>query len=217
MGSKQRGHLITLEGIEGAGKSTHVEAICAVLRKRGLTVLATREPGGTELGEKLRELLLENRTGVPAANTEALMMFAARAAHISEVVSPALDAGVWVVSDRFTDSSYAYQGGARGCERELLDMLKQAVCRDINPDLTLLLDISPAQAITRVQTRGAKDRFESENLEFFTRVRDAYLMLAAEEPARWRIIPAKQEVGQVEAVILRKIETYFLSQTREQR
>ncbi len=212
MNAARRGRLLTIEGIEGAGKSTHVEAVCAALRERGLAVVATREPGGTPLGERLRDLLLSSANGAITADTELLMLFAARAAHVATVVRPALEAGRWVVSDRFTDASYAYQGGGRGCDRELLDMLKRAVCRDTQPDLTFLLDVAPEQAIARVEARGARDRFEAESLGFFNRVRDAYLALAAEDPARWRVISAQGAIEQVEAAVIAALAAFLASE-----
>ena len=204
----KNGRLITVEGIEGAGKSTHIESICEALRAREINVVATREPGGTPVGEKLRDLLLSDRCGKITAEAELLLMFAARAEHIATVVRPALAAGTWVVSDRFTDASYAYQGGGRGCSRELLDALSDAVCGDIRPDLTFLLDLKPEEAGERVVARGAaKDRFETESGEFFSRVRDAYLALAAADPARWRVIPAQHEMAQVKTLIIQALET----------
>ena len=203
----KRGRLVTIEGIEGVGKSTHIKTICEVLRRHGIDVVATREPGGTLLGEELRRLLLSEQCAGLVAEAELLMMFAARAEHIVTVVRPALDAGQWVVSDRFTDASYAYQGGGRGCSRALLDALRQSLCAEVHPDLTFLLDLEPDQAHVRVETRGNnKDRFEAESREFFTRVREAYLVLSKEDPRRWRVIPAQQSIEQIKAAIVRELE-----------
>ncbi len=209
MNAVPRGRLITIEGIEGAGKSTQVKAVCKTLEARGIAVTATREPGGTALGEALRDLLLSHVNDGITAESELLLMFAARAEHITTVVRPALESGRWVVSDRFTDASYAYQGGGRGCNRAMLDSLRRSVCTDIEPDLTFLLDISPGKAAARVETRGAKDRFESESPEFFERVRRAYLALAGEQPERWRIIPAHDGAEQIETFIGHEIKAFL--------
>ena len=209
MNSVRRGRLITLEGIEGAGKSTHAETVCAALRDRGLTVVAAHEPGGTALGGKLRELLLSKANADVTAEAELLLMFAARAELIRRVVRPALEQGHWVVSDRFTDASYAYQGGGRGCARETLDALSRIVCRETRPDLTFLLDITPKEGAARVGKRGEKDRFETEGADFFERVRKAYLTLAAAEPQRWRVIAAGQELEQVKAEVVSELDAFL--------
>ncbi len=209
MTAARRGRLITVEGIEGAGKSTHIEAVCETLRARGIAVVATREPGGTPLGERLRDLLLADAGDGITAEAELLMMFAARAEHIEKVVRPALQAGRWVISDRFSDASYAYQGGGRGCDRILLDALDRGICGNVHPDLTFLLDIAPDKAAARVAARGARDRFENENLEFFTRVRQAYLARAQEETARWRVISAQADVAQVRAAIIAELQAFL--------
>lgn len=208
MSAVRRGRLITLEGIEGAGKSTHAGTVRAALRDRGLPVVAVHEPGGTALGDKLRELLLAKTDAGVTTEAELLLLFAARAELIQRVVRPALEKGQWVVSDRFTDASYAYQGGGRGCARETLDALKQAVCGEIQPDLTFLLDVAPEEGAARVGKRGEKDRFEAESAGFFERVRRAYLALAAAEPRRWRIIAAGREVRQVEVEVLRELDAF---------
>ncbi len=209
MDTARRGRLITLEGIEGAGKSTHIEAICNALRDRGLSVVAVHEPGGTVLGDKLRELLLSEADDGVTAEAELLLMFAARAELIKRVVRPALEKGEWVVSDRFTDASYAYQGGGRGCDRGMLDALRQAVCADIQPDLTFLFDVTPEEGAARVGKRGARDRFEAESTDFFERVRQAYLALAAAEPQRWRVIAAGREAERVEIEVLRELDVFL--------
>ena len=211
MNAVPRGRLVTLEGIEGAGKSTYAGTVRAVLEKHGIDVVPTREPGGTGPGEKLRDLLLSDKNAALTADAELLIMFAARADHVATVVLPALEAGRWVVSDRFTDASYAYQGGGRGCDRRLLGALEQAVCRGIRPDLTLLLDLAPEHAMARVKARGARDRFETETIEFFTRVREAYLERAGEEPRRWRVIPAQRPLREVEAAVVHAIEARFFT------
>jgi len=177
-----RGKFITLEGIDGAGKSTHHGALVDMLRQHDKAVVATREPGGTPLGEKLRELLLTQSMHL---ETEALLMFAARREHLDKVILPALERGDWVVSDRFTDASFAYQGGGRGLAREKLETLKSWVQGELRPDLTLLFDAPIEVAQARLAASGnAPDRFEREQQEFFERVRLAYLDQAAREPER---------------------------------
>src|SRR5574340_97556 len=177
-----RGKFITLEGIDGAGKSTHLAWLIDTLRGRGLTVVATREPGGTPLGEKLRELVLHQPMEL---ETEALIMFAARREHLARVIRPALARGEWVVSDRFTDATYAYQGGGRGLSAAKIRALEDWVHPDLQPDATVLLDLPAEVACRRVANTGqAPDRFEREAEEFFGRVRQAYLDRAAQTPGR---------------------------------
>ncbi len=182
----RRGKFITLEGIDGAGKSSHVASIEALLRARSIDVCMTREPGGTPLGEALRELLLREPM---ALDTETLLMFAARAEHLEKVIRPSLDAGRWVVSDRFTDATFAYQGGGRGLPVARLKTLEQWVQDGLQPDLTLYFDVPVEIGMER---RGKAtpdpDRFERENRDFFQRVRDAYLERAREDPQRFAII-----------------------------
>jgi dTMP kinase len=190
-----KGKFITLEGIDGAGKSTHHAWLVAELQRRGHTVVQTREPGGTPLGEKLRELLLHEPMHL---ETEALLMFAARREHLAQVIEPALARGDWVVCDRFTDASYAYQGGGRGLAWEKLQALERWVHPHVSPDLTLLFDVAleVAQARMAAAAREA-DRFEQEKADFHARVRAAYHVRAAEEPARIRIIDGSRTLDQV--------------------
>lgn len=196
-----RGCFITLEGIEGVGKSSAVACVVDWLSAQGRTVMSTREPGGTALGEQLRQLLLA-RDGVPIAPlAELLLMFAGRAQHLAERIRPALARGESVVCDRFTDATFAYQGGGRGLPTADIAAAARLVHGDLAPDLTLLLDAPPALGLGRVLERGAADRFETEQVEFFTRVRDAYLELAAREPARFVIIDASQPLETVHASI----------------
>ncbi len=176
---------ITLEGMDGAGKSTHLAWLENHLRQRGLEVLVTREPGGTLLGEKLRELLL-NEPMHP--ETEALMMFAARREHLHQVIWPALAKGTWVISDRFTDASFAYQGGGRGLDEERLRQLERWVQGDFQPDLTLLFDVPVEVSRARLANNATLDRFEQEKNDFFSRVRDAYLRRARAVPERIRVV-----------------------------
>ena len=185
------GRFITLEGIEGAGKSTVAKALQAELERRGERVLLTREPGGTPLAESLRELLLRPANEVLSPTAETLLMFASRAVHLDNAVRPALAAGRWVICDRFTDASFAYQGGGRGVDPTFLDRLAAAVHSDLWPARTLLLDLPVALGVERARNRpGAPDRFESEQLAFFERVRATYLARAAREPQRVRVIDA---------------------------
>lgn len=191
-----RGKFITLEGIDGAGKSTHLSWLEGVLRDRGKTVIVTREPGGTPLGEILRELLLDQSQAMHA-ETEALLMFAARREHLDKVILPALDRGDWVISDRFTDASFAYQGGGRGLTTQKLDELEHWVQGEFQPDLTLYFDVTVEVGRKRINAIKAADRFEKEQDEFFQKVRDAYLERAHKFPQRIRVIDANQSLDEV--------------------
>ena len=187
---KGRGKFVTFEGIDGAGKSTHIAGVTALIRARGLGVVSTREPGGTPLGEKLRELLLHEPMHL---ETEALLMFAARREHLAEVIDPALARGDWVVCDRFSDATYAYQGGGRGLDRQKFAALEQWVHGHLQPDLTFLFDLPPAVAGERIAAQGRElDRFEQERGDFHQRVRQAYLERAAAAPQRFEVINANQ-------------------------
>jgi dTMP kinase len=188
-----RGKFITLEGIDGAGKSTHVRGMADFLRARGKDTVVTREPGGTPLGEKLRAILLSQAMDI---DTEALLMFAARREHIAQVIAPALAAGSWVVSERFTDATYAYQGAGRGIARDRIAALERWVHAGLQPDLTLVFDAPVEVAVTRLaQDRG--DRFERESRPFFERVRAAYLARAAAEPRRMRVVRSGRPLPEV--------------------
>ncbi|WP_114418222.1 dTMP kinase [Marinospirillum perlucidum] len=200
MTARARGYFVTLEGGEGAGKTTNLQAITAQLDAAGIDWIATREPGGTALAEKIRELLLAAEGEAPHEVTELLLMFAARAQHLEEVIKPALARGQWVVCDRFTDATYAYQGGGRGQSEETIQQLEKLVQKDLQPDLTFLLDMPVEKAAERLQTRGQqKDRFEQEKQDFFSRVRDAYLKQALKNPLRFRVLDASQPLDQVQA------------------
>ena len=192
-----RGRFITLEGIDGAGKSTHLAWFADLFRQRGIAVHVTREPGGTGFGEKLREVLLDPMNSMHA-ETEAMLMFAARREHLDKVIEPALAQGVCVVCDRFTDATFAYQGGGRGVEWPRLTQLEQWTQRGLQPDLTLLFDLAPE--IGRQRARGARsaDRFEQEQDDFYRRVREAYLRRAREDPSRIRVIDASQSVAHIQ-------------------
>lgn len=200
---QRRGLFVTLEGIEGAGKSTVAAALCAMLRARGHLVRATREPGGTPLAERLRASVLERGAELVSPQVETLLMFAARGIHLDNLIRPALAAGEWVLCDRFTDATRAYQGGGRGVPLALIEQLAEAVQRGLEPDLTLLLDLPVEQGLARARIRreaageAVPDRFESETLEFFGRVRAAYRALAAAHPARFCVIDAGGDAASV--------------------
>ena len=195
-----RGRFITLEGIDGAGKSTHAAWLKDAIAARGTTVVTTREPGGTPLGEALRDLLL---TQPMTHDTEALLMFAARREHVEQVIRPALVRGDWVLCDRFTDATYAYQGGGHGVARERIAELEHFVHNDCQPDLTILFDVPTTvsrERLERAQEGGRElDRFEREERAFFERVRDAYLARAAADPVRFRVVNAARPLSDVRA------------------
>lgn len=186
---------ITFEGVDGAGKSTHLAWFTAALQSRGIDLLLTREPGGTPLGEKLRDLLLHEPMH---AETEAMLMFAARREHLEQVIRPALQRGTWVISDRFSDASFAYQGGGRGVPVAKLEQLEQWVHEGLQPDLTLLFDIPVEVARQRLNNNSSLDRFELEQADFFQRVRQAYLDRAEKMPHRFRIIRAERSLAEVQ-------------------
>ncbi|CAG4882845.1 thymidylate kinase [Georgfuchsia toluolica] len=194
-----RGRFITFEGIDGAGKSTHHTWMVEYLRAKGHDVVSTREPGGTPLGEKLRGLLLSESMDL---ETEAMLMFAARREHIVKVIEPALATGQWVVSDRFTDASFAYQGGGRGLAKTKLQQLEIWVQEDLQPNLTFLFDLDVATATKRLQGTGqSADRFEQEKADFFERVRQAYLDRAKEFPLRFRVIDASLSIAETHKLL----------------
>ena len=202
-----RGKFITLEGMDGAGKTTHLGWLRGHLAGRGLPLTVTREPGGTPLGEALRQLLLDSpepRT----PDTEALLMFAARREHIATVIEPALAAGRWVLCDRFTDATYAYQAGGSGLAWDRIAALEHWVQGDLQPDLTLYFDLSPEVGRARTSRVREPDRFEREQLAFFERVRAAYLRRAAEHPQRIRIIDAARSIAEIQKELQNIISTY---------
>ena len=201
-----RGKFITLEGLDGAGKSTHLTWLVEALRARGKTVVQTREPGGTPLGEKLRALLLSDPMHL---ETEALLMFAARREHLAQVIVPALDRGDYVVSDRFTDASFAYQGGGRGLAFAKLAELEQWVQGDLQPDLTLLFDVPTGTSLSRIQGMGRElDRFEREKVEFFERVRTAYLQRQSDSPRRMLKIDGTKPIDKIKEELEKIIATH---------
>lgn len=191
----KKARFITFEGVDGAGKSTGLEWFVAALRQRGIDLLVTREPGGTPLGEQLREILLHQPMH---AETEAMLMFAARREHVEQVIRPALQRGSWVISDRFSDASFAYQGGGRGVPLAKLEQLEQWVHGDLQPDLTLLFDIPIEVARQRLNNNASLDKFEREQGEFFERVRQAYLARAAKMPQRYAVIRAEKSLDEVQ-------------------
>ena len=194
------GKFITLEGIEGAGKSTVAKFVADWLTRQRIAVRLTREPGGTPLAERVRGIVLERGTEQVSAVTETLLMFAARALHVDNVIAPALRAGQWVVCDRFTDATRAYQGSARGVDATLIDTLARAVHPQLAPDCTLLLDLPVAAGLSRARARGggSADRFEAETVSFFEKVRAGYLDLARREPARMHLIDATAALSEVQ-------------------
>lgn len=185
------GKFITFEGIDGAGKSTHIPFVTDLLRQRGLAVVATREPGGTDLGERLRELVLHHKMHL---ETEALLMFASRREHLAQVIEPALARGDWVISDRFTDATFAYQGGGRKLALDKLDSLEQWVHPHLQPDLTLLFDVPLEVARARLDAERTLDKFEQEKADFFANTRAEYLRRAAQFRQRFRLIDSTRPI-----------------------
>jgi dTMP kinase len=196
--SQKRGKFITLEGMDGAGKSTHIPNIVATLKARGIDVVSTREPGGTRLGEQLRALLLHDAMHV---ETETLLMFAARREHIETVIMPALKRGAYVLSDRFTDATFAYQCGAKGVPASKIKQLEKWVQGKLQPDLTLLFDVPVEISMKRLASAREPDKFERENAQFFEKLRSAYLMRAKEDPERFRIVNANQALDKVKVIV----------------
>ncbi len=195
---------ITFEGVDGAGKSSHLDWFADQLRQRGIDLIVTREPGGTPLGESLREILLNQPMH---AETEAMLMFAARHEHVEQVIRPALQRGTWVISDRFSDASFAYQGGGRGVPLAKLEQLEQWVHGDLQPDLTLLFDIPIEVARSRLSNIGSLDKFEREQGEFFERVRQAYLDRVSKTPQRFALIRAEKTMPEVQQELANIVAT----------
>lgn len=203
------GRLITLEGSEGCGKTTNMAYIEQLFDEAGIELIVTREPGGTPLGETIREILLDSRQTAMSEDTELLLMFAARAQHMHEKIQPALEQGKWVLCDRFVDATYAYQGGGRGISQQRIDILDRWVLDSFRPDLTLYLDISVEQGLKRAAARAELDRFEREKLDFFERVRAGYLNRVAADPERFRVIAAGEPLEQVQGSIKGHIEQFI--------
>jgi len=188
-----RGKFITIEGIEGVGKSTNIESIAKFLMENDIEYLVTREPGGTTLAEDIRDLLLKVDGEEPVELCELLLVFASRAQHLKKIIEPALNNGVWVLCDRLTDATYAYQGGGRGLSRTTISQLENLIQETLRPDLTIILDLEVAIGLSRAKNRGALDRFEKERIEFFERVRQTYLSIAENSPDRCVVINADNE------------------------
>lgn len=203
------GKFITLEGGEGVGKSTSLIFIKQLLEDAGIDVVTTREPGGTILAENIRQLLLDNSEEAVSETTELLLMFAARAQHIQQVINPALAQGQWVLCDRFTDATYAYQGGGRGMDVKMIEWLEQKVQGNVRPDLTLLLDAPIAVGMERANKRGELDRFEQEKHDFFERVRSAYLARANQNQQVMKIINADQPLNKVQKQIAAFVQSFL--------
>jgi len=204
----QQGLFITLEGVEGAGKSTLMTYVAEMLSASGKEVLQTREPGGTKTGEQIRNILLDKNNVSVTDDTELLLMFAARSQHISEVIKPALASGKVVICDRFTDASYAYQGGGRGIESLRIQALEDWVQQGLKPTLTILFDIDVEAGLRRASKRSEADRFEQEEISFFERIRACYLQRAKNEPERFRIIDAAQTFDHVQQQIQDILKDY---------
>ena len=205
-----RGKFISIEGVEGAGKSTNIEAIKQYLVGKEIDFVVTREPGGTILAENIRGLLLQVSDEAPAELTELLLIFAARAQHLEKVIQPALESGRWIICDRFTDATYAYQGGGRGLKTSVIAELESMVQDELRPDLTIILDLDPEAGLGRAKERGELDRFETEKDEFFEKVRSAYLDIAISNPDRCFVINAGQSIEQVRADIINLLDKRLL-------
>ncbi|CAN7519674.1 MULTISPECIES: dTMP kinase [Duganella] len=196
--TQHSGKFITFEGIDGAGKSTHIAFVGDYIKARGIALVSSREPGGTPLGEKLRDLVLHEKMHL---ETEALLMFASRREHIAQVIAPALHSGAWVISDRFTDASFAYQGGGRGMDLAKLEALEQWVHPHLQPDLTLLFDVPLEVARARLDATRSLDKFEQEKADFFAATRNEYLRRAAQFPERFRVIDSTQTIAEIQTQI----------------
>jgi len=205
-----KGKFISLEGSEGAGKTTNMVYIKDLCEAKGFNVICTREPGGTDISEKIRELLLDKSNSNFLADTELLLMFAARSQHLNELIIPALNRGDWIISDRFTDASFAYQGGGRGMSWERICLLRDWVQGELRPDLTLLFDLPVKTGMARAKKRGPTDRFEEEDIEFFDKVRQGYFRVATEEKQRFTIVDANQTETQVQKQV-EKIVLAFIN------
>lgn len=207
--NKTLGKFITIEGVEGVGKTTNMIFIEEWLKKKNIKYTSTREPGGTPMAESIRDLLLATRDEVMHENTELLLMFASRAQHLAEVILPGLSRGEWVLCDRFTDASYAYQGGGRGVSFKKISILEHLVQDNLRPDLTLLLDIPVNQGLKRALNRSKPDRFEQEKIEFFERVRSSYLLRSVEFSSQYKVINASNTLKKVQLEIENVLENFL--------
>lgn len=201
-----KGLFISFEGVEGAGKTTNISFVAEKIRKAGHQILLTREPGGTTTGEAIRNILISRELPEMHQITELLLMFAARSEHIHRKILPALEQGTWVLCDRFTDASYAYQGAGRGIELEKIKMLEDLVQGSLRPDITFLFDLDANIGLARAQSRGETDRFEQQHIDFFNRVRAQYLKIAKIEPQRFRLIEAQFDLKHVQRQITQKLD-----------
>lgn len=204
-----RGRFISIEGQDGAGKSTNLQVMRSVLQQAGISFVESREPGGTEFGETVRQLLLSSDDQLIGDMAELLMIFAARAQHLEEVIEPALSRGDWVLCDRFTDATYAYQGGGRGLAEADIARLEQTVQGDLRPDLTILLDLPVSVGEDRAGQRSAPDRFEKQRLAFKQKVRDRYLQIARDNSHRVQVIDAGRSLQQVEDAIVAVLQAFI--------
>jgi dTMP kinase len=203
---------LTVEGVEGVGKSTNIETIRDFLSSQNIDYILTREPGGTVVAEQIRELLLAVNENDPLCElSELLLVFAARAQHLEKVIKPALTQGKWVICDRFTDATYAYQGGGRGLNRSTISELESLVQGELRPDLTIILDLDPRIGLRRVSARGELDRFELEKLEFFDKVRQTYLDIAAADPQRYVVIDAARDLETVKSNLVEVLTTVLMT------
>jgi dTMP kinase len=223
--ARKRGRFITFEGLDGCGKSTQLQRLAEVLRQQGIEVVTTREPGGTAIGERIRAIVLDSATSGLAARAELALFFASRSQQIHEIIQPALNAGKWVLSDRFTDSSEAYQGGGRGLGSEAVLTMHRVACGNLQPDMTVLMDSDVAASVARARRRNQakvtttggesdENRFEQENQAFFTRVHDAYLAIAKREPQRVLMLDARRQPDVVHQEIVEAVRQRFLGAAR---
>lgn len=206
-----QGKFIVVEGMEGCGKTTNMQFIEAFLSSHQISLQVTREPGGTPLAEEIRTVLLANRDEKVSEEAELLLMFAARAQHLQEKIKPALNTGQWVLCDRFTDATYAYQGGGRQLSQNTIALLENVVQQDLRPDLVLILDVPVEKGLERANKRGNLDRFEQERKDFFDRVRNVYLQRAAEHPQRYRVIDASVSIEQVQIQLQHTLTQFIKS------
>jgi dTMP kinase len=204
-----RGKFITIEGVEGVGKTTNIAFIKDWLTQNNIPYLTSREPGGTPIAEEIRQILLNPRDEAVCNKTELLLMFAARAQHLEEVILPQLNNGNWVLCDRFTDATYAYQGAGRNMDSQLISQLESMIQGTLRPDLTLILDIPPKEGLKRANQRGSLDRFEQEKIEFFERVRECYQLIAKRDPKRCVVIDASLSLSKVQVCIKEALETFY--------
>ncbi|MFT6094255.1 MAG: dTMP kinase [Pseudohongiellaceae bacterium] len=204
-----KGKFLTIEGVEGVGKSTNLQSIKQILENRNIDFIATREPGGTLIAEKIRTLLLEHHEEKLCELSELLLVFAARAQHLETVIKPALEIGTWVLCDRFTDATYAYQGGGRGLSSKTISLLENLTQGSLRPDFTLILDLDPRIGLTRAKNRGELDRIEIEKTAFFEKVRDTYLTISNQEPERCKIVDASRSIDAVSNDVTEHLMTFI--------